>query len=76
MKNMAVTGNLSSGETPREHMTKNSDQKQRDHHSDIQNPNRGTPGTNISWDKAQGNRGKQLDPSRRRDEPTQGAKKT
>lgn len=30
--------------------------------SDRKNPNRGSPGTNAIWDKAQGNRGKQLDP--------------
>jgi hypothetical protein len=27
-----------------------------------QNPNKGTPGTNTQYDKAQGNRGKQLNP--------------
>lgn len=26
------------------------------------NPNKGTKGTNISYDKAQGNRGKQINP--------------
>ncbi|MEX5687888.1 hypothetical protein [Pseudomonas silesiensis] len=31
--------------------------------SDQKNPNRGTPGTNKNWDKAQGNRGKQLNPN-------------
>lgn len=33
------------------------------HEADIQNGNWGTPGTNITWDKAQGNRGKQLNPN-------------
>lgn len=40
-----------------------SPKKQRDHNSDIQNANRGTPGTNTTWDHAQGNRGKQLNPN-------------
>jgi hypothetical protein len=31
--------------------------------SDQKNPNHGTPGTNKIWDKAQGNRGKQLNPN-------------
>jgi hypothetical protein len=34
----------------------------KDAESDRKNPNRGSPGTNPIWDKAQGNRGKQLDP--------------
>lgn len=33
------------------------------HSADIKNPNRGTPGTNTTWDHAQGNRGKQLNPT-------------
>jgi hypothetical protein len=33
------------------------------HEADIKNPNKGTPGTNITWDKNQGNRGKQLNPN-------------
>ena len=33
------------------------------HEADIQNGNWGTPGTNITWDKAQGNRGKQMNPN-------------
>ncbi len=40
-----------------------SPKKQRDHNSDIKNANRGTPGTNTTWDHAQGNRGKQLNPN-------------
>jgi hypothetical protein len=30
--------------------------------ADIQNPNKGTHGTNKTYDKNQGNRGKQLNP--------------
>ncbi len=56
-------------------MNSNHEQKQRDHHSDVQNPNRGTPGTNITWDKAQGNRGKQLNPNGRKTEPNPGPPK-
>lgn len=37
--------------------------KKPNHQADIRNPNHGTNGTNETWDKAQGNRGKQLDPS-------------
>ena len=39
--------------------------KQPNHEADIRNPNKGTPGTNKTWDKAQGNRGKQLNPNQR-----------
>jgi hypothetical protein len=38
--------------------------KKPNHNADIKNPNQGTRGTNKTWDKAQGNRGKQLNPSR------------
>lgn len=31
--------------------------------SDSQNANKGTSGTNITWDKKHGNRGKQLNPN-------------
>lgn len=34
-----------------------------DSRADQQNPNKGTPGTNPLYDKAQGNRGKQLNPN-------------
>ncbi|RMR62255.1 hypothetical protein ALP84_200004 [Pseudomonas cichorii] len=34
-----------------------------DARADQKNPNPGTPGTNRIWDKAQGNRGKQLNPN-------------
>lgn len=37
--------------------------KKSHHSADIKNPNRGTSGTNTTWDKAQGNRGKQLNPT-------------
>jgi len=33
------------------------------HNADIKNPNKGTPGTNTTYDKAQGNRGKQMNPN-------------
>lgn len=36
--------------------------KQPNHEADIGNKNKGTSGTNTTYDKAQGNRGKQLDP--------------
>ena len=39
--------------------------KQSDHNADIKNANKGTPGTNETYDKNQGNRGKQLDPNRK-----------
>jgi hypothetical protein len=38
------------------------DEKKPNHEADIQNANKGTSGTNSTYDKAQGNRGKQLDP--------------
>lgn len=34
------------------------------HVADIKNANRGTKGTNKTYDKNQGNRGKQLNPNR------------
>ena len=37
--------------------------KSSNHDADIKNPNKGTPGTNDTWDKAQGNKGKQLNPN-------------
>ena len=33
------------------------------HEADIKNPNKGTPSTNKTYDKNQGNRGKQLNPN-------------
>jgi len=44
----------------------NAKKKPQDHRSDARNGNWGTPGTNITWDHAQGNRGKQLNPNQRR----------
>ena len=37
--------------------------QQRDHRADALNQNRGTPGTNPTNAKVQGNRGKQLNPN-------------
>ena len=37
-----------------------------DHKSNVKNPNKGTSGTNKDYDKAQGNRGKQKDPNRKK----------
>lgn len=37
--------------------------KIKNHNADIKNPNKGTNGTNIIWDKRNGNRGKQLNPN-------------
>ena len=34
--------------------------KIKNHSADIKNPNKGTSGTNKTYDKAQGNRGKQM----------------
>ena len=36
---------------------------QPNHEADIQNANKGTSGTNTTYDKNQGNRGKQLNPN-------------
>ncbi len=40
--------------------------KRRNHNADIKNPNKGTRGTNKTYDKAQGNRGAQLNPNRKK----------
>ncbi len=37
--------------------------KKKNHEADIQNPNKGTKGTNKTYDKNQGNKGKQLNPT-------------
>lgn len=37
--------------------------KKPNHSADIKNPNKGTKGTNTTFDKAQGNKGKQLNPN-------------
>ena len=34
--------------------------------ADIKNPNKGTNGTNIIWDKNNGNRGKQMNPNQKK----------
>jgi hypothetical protein len=34
--------------------------KNKNHQADIKNPNKGTKGTNTTYDKAQGNRGTQI----------------
>ena len=39
--------------------------KPKDNESNMQNPNKGTPGTNEQYDKAQGDRGKQLNPNQK-----------
>lgn len=40
--------------------------KKSNHQADIKNPNPGTPGTNKTYDKAQGNRGKQLNQNQKK----------
>ena len=35
------------------------------HNADIKNSNKGTDGTNITYDKNQGNRGKQINPNQK-----------
>lgn len=44
-------------------MAKKNKSAGKNHPADILNPNKGTSGTNITWDKAQGNRGKQMNPN-------------
>ncbi len=44
-------------------MSKNKPVKPSDNASNMQNPNKGTSGTNIQYDKNQGNRGQQLNPN-------------
>lgn len=46
--------------------------KQKNHEADIKNPNKGTSGTNETYDKNQGNRGKQLDPKQQQPKPQKG----
>lgn len=36
--------------------------KKSNHNADISNPNKGTAGTNKTYDQNQGNRGKQMNP--------------
>ena len=40
--------------------------KIKNHQADIKNPNKGTSGTNVIWDKRNGNRGKQLNPNQQK----------
>lgn len=40
--------------------------KKSNHNADIKNPNKGTPGTNETYDKNQGNKGKQLNPNQKK----------
>ena len=39
--------------------------KQSDHKANQSNPNKGTSGTNKTYDKSQGNRGKQMNPNQK-----------
>jgi hypothetical protein len=39
--------------------------KKGNNQGDIKNPNKGTSGTNPTYDKSQGNRGKQLNPNQK-----------
>ncbi len=45
---------------------KSSNNKANDHKSNQSNPNKGTRGTNVIYDKNQGNRGKQLNPNQKK----------
>jgi hypothetical protein len=40
--------------------------KSSNHQADIRNPNKGTNGSNTTFDKNQGNRGKQLNPNQQK----------
>lgn len=40
--------------------------KKKNHNEDIINPNKGTKSTNATYDKNQGNRGKQLNPNQKK----------
>lgn len=46
--------------------------KQKNHESDIKNSNKGTSGTNKTYDKNQGNRGKQLNSNQQQSLPPKG----
>jgi hypothetical protein len=39
--------------------------KKSNHQADMSNPNKGTKGTNVTYDKNQGNRGTQLNPNQK-----------
>lgn len=40
--------------------------KKSNHEADMENKNKGTSGTNTTYDKSQGNRGKQLNPNNKK----------
>jgi hypothetical protein len=45
-------------------MTKKKTKSPKSENADKKNPNKGTNGTNIAWDKMNGHRGMQMDPKR------------
>lgn len=47
-------------------MSKSKKASQPNHNADIVNANKGTSGTNKTYDKNQGNRGKQLNPNQQK----------
>lgn len=47
-------------------MEKSQRPKGKNHAADIQNSNKGTNGTNITYAKNQGNRGKQMNPNNKK----------
>jgi hypothetical protein len=47
-------------------MSKSGNRPVGNHPADIQNANKGTSGTNITYDKNQGNRGSQMNPNRKK----------
>jgi hypothetical protein len=50
-------------------------EKKPNHEADISNANKGTSGTNSTYDRNQGNRGKQMDPKQQPKAPAGGKKK-
>ncbi len=49
--------------------------KKSNHRADIKNPNKGTPGVNKTYAKAQGNRGKMMNPNWYKNHPQHQPKK-
>ena len=47
-------------------MSKNKPIKPADNQANMQNPNKGTAGTNRQYDQNQGNRGEQLNPNKKK----------
>lgn len=45
------------------------------HNADIKNANKGTSGTNITWDQMNGNKGAQLNPNNQGNNPVKNQKK-